>query len=109
MSRSAAREVKRSRREDLLAVQAVWCEPVSRFDFPILQGKNKEFLRVAPESGLPTQGNVLIFLHLLFEFPTRWNREFLNRNRECVAGNREFAFAISSWRFDPPPLTGSRC
>ncbi len=71
-----------------MAVQGVSSEPVSA-DFPVKQGKNREFLRITPESGPRTRGNALIFPLFLVEFPTRRNREFFQPNREFSRDNRE--------------------
>ncbi len=61
-----------------------------RREFPVKQGKNREFSRITPESGLRTPYNALIFLLLLVGFPKRQNRELPDPSREFLARNREF-------------------
>ena len=42
-----------------LAVQAVRSEPVSH-DFPVKQGKNREFMQISPQKGPRKARNILI-------------------------------------------------
>ena len=70
-------------------MQAVCCEPVSP-EFPVKQGKYREFAQITPKSGPHVLYKDLNFLVLLVEFPTRRNRELFRRNREFFVQIREF-------------------
>ncbi len=64
-------------------VQGVSSELVSA-DFPVMQGKYREFSRIRSELGLQTPYKLLNCLAVLFKFPTRRNREFKRRIRELT-------------------------
>ncbi len=68
-----------------MAVQGVSSEPVSA-DFPVMQGKYREFSRFRPESGPSVPYKLLNYRAFLSKFPTRRNREFESRIRE-ISGN----------------------
>ena len=53
-----------------------------KVEFPVMQGKYREFSQITPKSGPHAPYKDLNFLVLLVEFPTRRNREFFDRNRE---------------------------
>ena len=74
-------------------MQAVCGELVSA-DFPVMQGKNREFSRVPPPEGLNQVRNILESCHFLAQFPTKWNREIFRANRELIQRNREFSAGI---------------
>ena len=63
-----------------MAEDAVQCEPVS--DANSLRRLEHQNRRRGPETA---------FNGFAVEFPMQWNREFLCRNRQCFAANREFS------------------
>ncbi len=75
----------RAQRTDLLAVQAVWSEPVSAArapEFPVKQGKNREISQNRGIMSVLISRNVLELRQFLSNFPTYKNREFKSLNRE---------------------------
>ncbi len=84
-------------------MQRVSSEPVSP-EFPVKQGKNREFSRITLELGPRTRRNALIFLLFLAEFPKHWNREFKSQNREFKSQNRELSGGSGNRRTGPPQL-----
>ncbi len=72
-----------------MVVQAVCCEPVSP-EFPVKQGKNREFSRNRPKMASIWRSNDLISQGYLTEFPTKRNREIFRPNRNIKLRNREF-------------------
>ncbi len=75
--------------EFLLGVQAVYSEPVSA-DFPVKQGKYREFSRLLPEPRRFAWSKLLDSLVLFIDFPKQHHREFSKPNREIFARSREF-------------------
>ncbi len=75
-----------------MAVEAVSSEPVSA-EFPVKQGKNREFLQNHPKIRPVGPSNTLISRVFWVEFPKHRNREFFQRNREFNLRNRE----LSDW------------
>ncbi len=73
-----------------LAVQAVCSEPVSA-EFPVKQGKNREFSQNHPIIGPIKPSNSLVSLVFWVEFPKLRNREFFWTNREFNPRNRELS------------------
>ncbi len=71
-------------------MDAVWCEPVSA-EFPVKQGKNREFSQNHPIIRPIGPSNRLVSLVLLVEFPKHRNREFFQGNREFNSWNRELS------------------
>ena len=61
-------------------------EPVP---FPAKQGKYREYLRHAPETGRRIPSNPLIILPFQLEFPKQRNREICRWKREIQRRNRE--------------------
>ena len=69
-----------------VVVQAVCSEPVSA-EFPVKQGKNREFSQNHPLIRPVGRSNRLVSLVFSVEFPKRRNREFFQRNRELSGGS----------------------
>ena len=65
----------------LLAVQGVSSEPVS-LEFPVKQGKNREFSQNRGILSVLISRKVLELRQFLSNFPTHKNREFKSLNRE---------------------------
>ncbi len=76
---------------------AVSSEPVSA-EFPVKQGKNREFSRNHPKICPIRPSNTLVSLVFWVEFPEHRNREYFHRNREFYPWNRE----LSGWIREPP-------
>ncbi len=72
-----------------MVVEAVWSELVST-GFPVQQGKNREISCVRLGFRPHAPSNRLLQLPFLAQFPSNRNREFSDRNREDLGGNREF-------------------
>jgi hypothetical protein len=64
-----------------VVVQGVSSEPVSP-DFPVKQGKNREFSRIWPADRRLTWSKRLDFRNFSAKFPKRRNREIIYPNRE---------------------------
>ncbi len=84
-----------------MVVQGVSSEPVSA-EFPVKQGKNREFsqnhLLIRPID----PSNTLESRVFLVEFPKNRNREYFQRNREFNPRNRELSGRIREPPYDPP-------
>ncbi len=79
-----------------VVVDAVSSEPVSA-EFPVKQGKNREFSQNHPLIRPVGPSNTLVSLVFWVEFPKHRNREFFQRNREFDPRNRE----LSGWIREP--------
>ncbi len=73
-----------------MVVDAVSSEPVSG-EFPVKQGKNREFSRNHPIIRPIGPSNTLVSLVFCVEFPKHRNREYFQRNREFNSWNRELS------------------
>ena len=71
-----------------LAVGAVSGETVAA-EFPVRQGKNREFSRNHPFIRPIVPSNALVSLVFWVDFPKHRNRDFFQRNREFYPCNRE--------------------
>ena len=76
-----------------LVVQAVRSEPVST-EFPVKQGKNREFSRISPSKSPNHACNILKSYRFLAQFPKKHNRENFPPNRELIQRSREFSTRI---------------
>ncbi|MCH8154938.1 MAG: hypothetical protein IH786_06695 [Proteobacteria bacterium] len=87
----------------MLAVQGVSSEPVSP-EFPVKQGKNREFSQNQAVMGRIGCSNELLSHVFLVEFPKHRNREFFQPNREFKLQNRELSGGSGNRRTGPPQL-----
>lgn len=75
-----------------MAEQAVRSEPLSAGNFPVMQGRFREYLRSEPKSGEVAGQKPSWISCLATEFPTRRNREFLRGHQ----GNKSTEQGIKS-------------
>ncbi len=86
-----------------MAVQGVSSEPVSP-EFPVKQGKNREFSQNQAMLGRIGCSNELLSRVFLLEFPKHRNREIFQPNREFKPQNRELSGGSGNRRTGPPQL-----
>ncbi len=86
-----------------VVVQAVSSEPVSA-DFPVIQGKNREFSENQAVMDRIRCSNQLISHVFLIEFPKHRNREIFQPNRKFKSRNRELSGGSGNRNTGPPQV-----